>query len=439
MISELIKFLTIDLWRIRSRDVPRSRWFLVRLLRICVLSIRGLIEDKGPLRASALTFWSLLSVVPVAAMLFGIAKGFGFERALKSQLITKLEGQEEVVSWIIKFAETTLETTRGGVIAGLGMLFLFWTIIKVLSNIEQSFNDIWGIKKARPFTRKITDYLSLMLIGPVLFIMSSTATVLITSRVKSIVEQISLLGAVSPFIFLMLKLLPYCAVWALFIFMYMFMTNTKVHFKSALLAGIIAGTLYQIFQWIYIVFQIGVSKYNAIYGGFAALPLFLIWLQVSWHIVLFGAEISFAYQNVDTYDFEPDCLRVSYSFKRLLSLRIAQLLVKDFSNGERYCDETEISHKLEIPIRLVRQILFELVESGIVSQVRLDDDQVSAYQPALSPEGITIKFVLDALETYGSDNIPVAKSEELGKLSESLKKFDELIEKSPANLPLKDI
>jgi membrane protein len=155
--------------------------------------------------------------------------------------------------------------------------------------------------------------------------------------------------------------------------------------------------------------------------------------------VLFGAEIAFAYQNVDTYDFEPDCLRVSYSFKRLLSLRIAQLLVKDFSNGERYCDETEISHKLEIPIRLVRQILFELVESGIISQVRLNDDQVSAYQPALSPEGITIKYVVDALEKYGSDNIPVGKSEELGSISESLKKFDELIEKSPANLPLKDI
>ena len=358
---------------------------------------------------------------------------------LESQLMEKLEGQEEVVAWIIKFAQTTLENTRGGLIAGVGILFLFGTIIKVLSNIEQSFNDIWGIKKGRPFTRKITDYLSLMLIGPVLFIMSSTLTVLITSQIKSIVEQISLLGAVSPLIFLVLKLFPYCAIWALFIFMYMFMPNTKVHFKSALIAGIIAGTLFQIFQWGYIVFQIGVSKYNAIYGGFAALPLFLIWLQVSWHIVLFGAEIAFAYQNVDTYDFEPDCLRVSNSFKRLLSLRIANLLVKDFANGERYCDETEISHKLEIPIRLVRQILFELVESGIISQVRLDDDQVSAYQPALSPENITIKYVLDALEGYGSDNIPVGKSEELGKLTESLKKFDELIEKSPANLPLKDI
>ncbi|UCF56711.1 MAG: YihY family inner membrane protein [Deltaproteobacteria bacterium] len=439
MISEVIKFLTTDIWRIRSRDLPRSRWFLIRLLRILILSIRGLIEDRGPLRASALTFWSSLSVVPVVAMLFGIAKGFGFERNLERQLLEKLEGQEEVVSWIIKFAHTTLETARGGVIAGLGILFLFWTIIKVLGNIEHSFNDIWGVKKGRPIARKITDYLSLMLIGPVLFMMSSTATLLITSQVKVFVHKISLLGAVSPVIFLVLRLLPYAVIWVLFVFMYIFMPNTKVRFRSGVLAGIIAGTLYQIFQWTYIIFQIGVAKYNAIYGGFAALPLFLIWLQVSWLIVLFGAEIAFAHQNVDTYEFEPDCLRVSHSFKRLLSLRIVHLLVKDFSNGERWCDETEISHKLEIPIRLVRQILFELVESGIISPVKVDDDKASAYQPALNPEAITIKFVVDALEQQGSDDIPVARSEELEKLSQSMKTFDELIKGSPANLRLKDI
>jgi membrane protein len=221
--------------------------------------------------------------------------------------------------------------------------------------------------------------------------------------------------------------------------MYLFMPFTKVRFRSGVLAGIIAGTLYQVFQGIYIIFQIGVAKYNAIYGGFAALPLFLIWLQVSWLIVLFGAEIAFAHQNVDTYEFEPDCLRVSYSFKRLLSLRITQLLVKNFCNGERCCDEMEISQKLEIPIRLVRQILFELVESGIISPVKSDEESRDTFQPALTPEMITIKYVMDALEKHGSDNIPVAQSEDLAKLLESLNKFDDLIENSPVNIPLKAI
>ena len=439
MLSEVIKFVTTDIWRIRSKDLPRPRWFLIRLLRILILSIRGLFEDKGSLRASALTFWSTLSVVPVVAMLFGIAKGFGFQKNLETQLLEKLEGQEEVVSWIIKFAHNTLETTKGGVIAGIGILVLFWTIIKVLGNIENAFNDIWGVKQGRPIIRKISDYLSLMLIGPVLFMMSSTVTVLIRSEVTSFVQKIPLLGGISPIIFSTLKLFPYAAIWVLFVFMYIFMPNTKVRFRSGALAGVIAGTLYQIFQRAYIIFQIGVAKNNAIYGGFAAFPLFLVWLQVSWLIVLFGAEIAFAHQNVDTYEFEPDCLRVSHSFKRLLSLRLVQLLAKDFSDGKKWCNETEISQKLEIPIRLVRQILYNLVEANIISPVKVDDDKTSAYQPALSPETLTIKSVVDALEQHGSDNIPVARTEDLHKISESLKTFDELIEKSPANLRLVDI
>lgn len=439
MLSEVIKFVTTDIWRIRSKDLPRPRWFLIRLLRILILSIRGLFEDKGSLRASALTFWSTLSVVPVVAMLFGIAKGFGFQKNLETQLLEKLEGQEEVVSWIIKFAHNTLETTKGGVIAGIGILVLFWTIIKVLGNIENAFNDIWGVKQGRPIIRKISDYLSLMLIGPVLFMMSSTVTVLIRSEVTSFVQKIPLLGGISPIIFSTLKLFPYAAIWVLFVFMYIFMPNTKVRFRSGALAGVIAGTLYQVFQRAYIIFQIGVAKNNAIYGGFAAFPLFLVWLQVSWLIVLFGAEIAFAHQNVDTYEFEPDCLRVSHSFKRLLSLRLVQLLAKDFSDGKKWCNETEISQKLEIPIRLVRQILYNLVEANIISPVKVDDDKTSAYQPALSPETLTIKSVVDALEQHGSDNIPVARTEDLDKISESLKTFDELIEKSPANLRLVDI
>jgi membrane protein len=439
MISDIVKYMTIDIWRIRSRELPRSRFFLITILRILILSVRGIIEDKGPLRASALTFWSALAVVPVVAMVFGIAKGFGFERNLERQVLEKLQEQEEVAAFIVKAAHSALETTSGGLIAGLGVLLLFTTIIKVLGNIENAFNTIWGVKKDRPMTRKITDYLSLILIGPVLFIVSNATTVLITSQIETFVQKISILGAISPLISKMLSLLPYAAMWVLFVFLYMFMPNTKVRWKSGLLAGIIAGTLFQLFQWAYIVFQIGVAKYGAIYGAFAAIPLFLVWLQFSWLIVLFGAEISFAHQNVDTYEFEPDCLHVSHSFKRLLSLRVVHLLVKDFSIGRRWCEEAEISQKLEIPIRLVRQILYELVEAGIISPVKTDDERTSAYQPALNPEKTTIKVVIDALEQHGTDSLPVAQTEDLEKISESLKTFDEMIDKSLANLRLVDI
>jgi membrane protein len=438
-ISKIIEFLETDVWRIQAKSLSRSKAFLIRQLRILVLSVRGVLEDNCHLKASALTVYSLLSVVPVFAMLFGIAKGFGFEKTLEKELFERLEGNEEVVTRIIDFSRALLENTQGGVMAGIGIILLFWAIIKVLGYIESSFNDLWGIKKGRSFGRKVTDYLSIMLICPFLFIMSSTVTVLISGQVEVFIQKITILGVMAPAIFFMLKFLPYLTIWVLFTFMYIFMPNTKVNFMSGLLAGLIAGAMFQIFQLLYISLQIGVTRYNAIYGSFAALPLFLVWLQYSWLIVLFGAEISFAYQNVDTFEFEPDCLRVSSSFKRLLALRIINLLVKNFSGLEKPWDETRISQKLEIPIRLVRLILYELVESGIVSEIKVDGDKAVAYQPALCTDIMTIKYVIDTLERHGSDNIPVARSGELEKLSECLKSFSILIESSPANMQLKDI
>lgn len=438
-LTEITQFLKTDIWRIRERDLTRPKWFFVRILRIIVLSLRGFTENRSQLRASSLTFYSLLSIVPVVAMVFGIAKGFGFERALEKQLIAKLSGQEEVITRVIGFARALLENTKGGLIAGIGVLLLFWSIIKVLGSIESSFNEIWGVKKPRSFGRKISDYLSLMLICPVLFVLSSATTVVIASQAKLIVSKITLLGPISPIIFFALRLLPLCVIAFLFTFVYVFMPNTKVNFRSGLIAGITAGVLYQIFQIGYIKLQIGVAKYNAIYGSFAALPLFLIWLQVSWIIILSGGELSFAHQNVHTYEFEPDSLKVSNSFKKLLSLRVTHLLVQHFSNGEKPMDENAISRELEIPIRLLRQILYDLVNAGVVSQIVFNEGDTVAYQPALSTDILTVKFVLDALSDYGTDSIPVARTEEMKELSEVLIAFSDIIEGSPSNRRLKDI
>jgi len=438
-LSGIIGFLRTDIWRIRSRDLSGRQYFLLRILRILILTIRGVTEDRCMLRASALTFYSLLSIVPVVAMVFGVAKGFGFEGTLEDTLYKNFQGQEEVISKIVTFAQVTLENVKGGLVAGIGLFVLFYTIIKILSHIENAFNDIWGVKRPRSFGRKITDYLSLTMITPILFMMSSALTVMISSSARMIINRIPALETIGPAIFFPMKLLSYCVLWVLFVFLYTFLPNTKVNFKSGILGGIVAGTMYQVFQWIYVHFQIGVTKYNAIYGSFAALPMFFIWLQFSWIIVLFGAELAFAHQNVDTYEFEQDCLNVSQSFKRLLSLMIVHLLVKQFRSGGKVWDETGISHTLDIPMRLVRQIMYELVAAGLVSEINVEEGRNIAYQPARDPDTMTIKSVVDALEGYGSDNVPVIRSEELEKIEESLKTFSEIVGKSPANLLLKDI
>jgi len=400
-LNKLIRFVSTDVWRIETRKLTRARSFLIRQIRTVLLAVKGFNEDNLQLRASALTFYSLLSIVPVIAMAFGVAKGFGFQKMLQQRLLEQFPGQEEVMLQVTNFANALLDNTKGGMVAGIGVAVLFWTVIKVLGNIELSFNYIWGVKTPRSLGRKFSDYLSIMLICPILLLASSSVTVFITTQVKNIAGQIEILGAFTPVIFTALKLLPFIIYWGLFTFVYIFMPNTKVKFQSALLAGIVAGTIYQIVQFVYIDFQIGVSRFNAIYGSFAAAPLFLVWLQISWIIVLFGAEISFANQNVDTYEFEPDCLEASPSFKKMVSLRIMNLIVKRFAHDEEPLSDSEISQKLEIPIRLVRQTLYDLVKAGLLFESSRGDDKQNGYQPAHDVCDITITYVLDALDHAG--------------------------------------
>ncbi len=439
IVPKVLDFLKKDIWRIRRTDLPPGKSFFLTLLRVLLLSIRGFDEDKCQLRASALTFYSLISVVPVAAMAFGIAKGFGFEKMLESQLRNKLAGHEEIVDNVVQFSHSLLESTKGGLLAGIGVIVLFWAVIKVLGQIEESLNDIWGIKEHRPLGRKFGDYLSLMMVCPVLIILSSSATVFVTTQVTLILEKITILGAFSPIVFFLMKLLPYSILWGLFTFLYIFMPNTKVRFTSALLAGIITGTVFEIVQWAYITFQVGTAKYNAIYGSFAAIPLFLVWLQLSWLIVLYGAELSFAYQNVDTYEFEPDALQTSRRLKTLLSLQLAQRVIRNFARGEAPLTARQVSHELEIPIRLVNEILFELTQSNIVSATDTGDDGERAYQPARDINALTIQHVVDAMELRGINTIPFAQTPEFSALSEAVETFRSTIEKLPANKLLKDV
>jgi len=437
--TKTINFINTDIWRIRKKDFPRMKYFLIKQLRILLLATRGFGQDQCPLRASALTFYSILSIVPVVAMAFGIAKGFGFQEMLENQLMEKFSGQEDVMIRVVDFAHSLLENTKGGMIVGIGIIVLLWTVIKLLAHIEGSFNDIWEVKKSRSYGRKFSDYLSIMLISPLLIIMSSSATVFITTKIALITEKVALIGMFSPMIFFMLKLIPYCLMWILFIFTYILMPNTKVNFSAGFIGGIIAGTIFQAAQLAYILFQVGVAKYNAIYGSFAALPLFLIWMQLSWLIVLFGAEISFSYQYVDTYEFEPDLRQISPAFKRLLTLQVANRIISTFSKGKMPLTASNLSQALEIPIRLVQQLLDELVESEIFSITEIKGNEILAYQPARDINIITVKSIIEALEQKGVDNIPVAQTPELQSLSEVLSTFSDEIEKSPANLLLKDI
>ena len=403
---KLQQFLLKDLWSVKLEEYPPKMKFLFKYLRIVVLALRGSYENKVTVRASALTYYTLMSIVPILAMGFGIAKGFGADKYLEQQLMESLKGQEEIMNKLIAFSNSLLERTGGGVLAGIGIILLFYSVAKVLSSIEESFNDIWKIEKARTFSRKFSDYLSMMLIAPILLIASSSISVYLATQVDTIAKQIELIGYISPLIMFVLKFIPYLLIWILFSVMYVVMPNTKVSTQSGIIAGIIAGSLFVITQWLYIDFQVGVSRYNAIYGSFAALPLFLIWIQLSWLIVLFGAEVSFANQNVDMYEFESETERISTNSRRTLSLLVVNFIVKRFEKGEEPLTVLELSKNLKIPVRLMRVLLNHLIQCKIISETIDSNTKSVAYQPAQHIDNFSVAFIINSLDNLGTSIEP---------------------------------
>jgi membrane protein len=442
MISRIIHFFETGIWEIRLKDLPLIKAFFVRALRIILLASRGFIRDHCQKTASVLTYYSLLNIVPVVAVAFAVAKGFGLEKLIEKQILQmadKANWQADITTQIISFSHNLLNQAKGGLIAGVGVVLLLWTVISIMGKIEESLNEIWEIKKARTLIRKFSDYMAMMVLGPVLLIISSSATILVASQVKVIVNKIALLGVFSKVIFFLLNLLPYASIWVLLTMLYLIMPNTKIPIKSAIVGGITAGTITQIIQWIYIKFQIGAASYGAIYGSFAALPLFLAMLQMSWMIVLFGAEIAHANEHYETFGFHPDYSRMSVSSKKLLMLRVFHLLTKKFSLGEKPLSISQIAQTLQIPVRLVGQLLHELSDVGLVVETAKGIKSEVAFQPGRSIENITVKFALDEYEKYGITKIPDDQSDEAEKISKYLRDISQAIEKSPANVRLKEI
>jgi len=442
MLSQIIHFIDIGIWEIRLKELHPIKAFFVKYLRIMLLAAQGFFRDHCQKTASVLTYYSLLNVVPVVAVAFAVSKGFGLEKMIEKQILQmaeKANWQADITSQILAFSHNLLDQAKGGLIAGVGVVLLLWTVISILGKIEESLNDIWEVKKPRTLVRKFSDYIAMMVFAPVLMIIASSATVLVASQVKVIVQKIAFLGVFSSVIFFLLNLLPYVSIWILLTMLYLVMPNTRIPLRSAIVGGIFAGTITQVVQWLYIKFQIGAASYGAIYGSFAALPLFLGMLQMSWMIVLFGAEISHANEHYETFGFQPDYSRASFSSKRLLTLKIFHLLTKKFSQGEKALDAIQIAELLEIPVRFVRQLLQELIDVGLVVETTSGIKHEVTFQPARTIENLTVKEVLDAYEQRGIPYDTVSRSDEAENISDYLKNISEVVEKAPGNVLIKKI
>lgn len=432
MLQKLKIFFKEEIWSHDLTSKSRRRTFLIRQARIYFLAFKGFFEDRAAVKAAALTYFTMLSIVPVFAIAFAIARNFGFEDMLHRFITNNMQDQEEVMNWVTKMVDNLLSETKEGVIAGVGGVILFWSVIQVLNNIESSFNDIWQIHKARSPMRKFSDYLAIMILSPFAIGLSGSFMV----KIKTAANEFELF---KPLIVTLIKSVPYVSIWILFTIVYIVMPNTKVKFKYALIAGVIAGTVALIFQSLYQTLQLGVLRWGTLYGTIAFIPLFLMWLQITWLIVLVGAELSFAYQNIENYEFEENALNLSHNNKRILTLLISHQIIKNFEEGTDPLSTEALSHELGIPIRLVNELVFELVEGGILSELAADNPKERSYQPAVDINKITVEYIYNQMELVGGDNMIVTESDELNKITRIHEHLLHSIRESPSNILLKDL
>ncbi len=433
VIKKTWHFVSEKLWHIRlDKEVDKRKGILLRQLRIFSLAVQGFNEDKCLTKATALTFYTLFSIVPILALVFAIAKGFGFEENLQKQLLESYPEYTDLLNQAFVYAGSMLAHAEGGIIAGFGIVLLLWSVLKLLVSIEQNFNEIWEIKVGRTWVRKLTDYLTVMLISPIFLLLAGSILVAIETKVGNI----QYIGYMSTFL---IKTLAYALVASVFTFLYLVLPNTKVTFKSAAVAGIISSILFQLLQWAYIKFQIGANSLNAIYGGFAALPLFLIWVQYSWYVVLFGAEIAFANQNVDHYELENEITKLSVRYKKVISLMIANLVAKGFYNGEKPLTSLEIASKLDLPVRLARTIINEFTATGIFVEMKSENLKEIVYQPGVTESRFTVKFIVETLEKNGINSLPINDTKELININALMTEMDKSLDTELGSAFVRDI
>lgn len=396
MKTKLMYFFQEGIWQ-KQTDKKDIKTIFMDYLKVFILSTQGFIKDNGSLRASALTLYTLLSIVPIIAMCFGIAKGFGFEETLEQYLLEN--EQDTLVSSLLEMAKNMLESTKGGIVAGFGVAVLFWTVLKVISNIETSFNHIWGVEKARSLGRKLSDYLSLMLFAPILIVAANSLNIFVQVKLAVIINTIALPGTI--FALQLLGYLPILILWVLFSFVFIFMPNTQVNYKSGIFAGIVTGSVYFIIQGLYISLQIGVTSYNAIYGSFAALPLFLVWLQITWVVMLFGSELSYYHQNLSFYHFNKKFQHLNFKSSKAIALIIMKKIIARFQQLDLPSySAKELSLELNTPIHIIQKSLDDLIFCQLL--IKSVNPEVN-YQPSRSIELLNETEIIKALENKGEN------------------------------------
>ena len=414
--------------------VPRAMvWLLARPAKLLLYMLQGLSTHATMVRSAALTYYTLVSIVPVVALVFAVVKGFGLADGLVQNLYSVFPQIPEVVDYLVEFAQKALARTQGGLVALFSLVALFWSVWSVFGSIEDAFNNIWEVKSTRSWSRKISDYITVIVFAPILWVGASAVSVYLRQ----------LLGwADNVWLNALSKLISMAIAWFMFSLIYVVLPNTKVNLSAAIKSGFIAGTVFMLFQWGYVFVQTWMTSYNAIYGSFAALPLFLLWMLISWSILLLGGELSFTFQNEKRFDEERESLLVSYDCRRKLMVGVMVIVARTFRDGKGAMAVDDIRHALGIPKRILSSVLSALVEAGMLHEIHIGGKEFElSYAPARDISTLKVYDVLLAVDAHGEgrDSIDVSEPTELYRASQVVEELKMITLDSKANCRILDL
>ena len=394
------EFIQYDLWRQSHMNIhtPRKR-LRYRILQTIILVARGFKDQVLVVRANSLSFALLFAFIPMMALIYAIARGFGFEEVLQETLSGSFLAEANIAPVLIEWIERYLETAQGGFFLGMGLIVLVWAVYAFFNMLENSFNSIWNVKQSRSLGRRLTNYIMTLLLVPILVVVTSGISIFLNSA--EILS--SVLEAIEPVRKFMLRFIPFVATTAVFTWIFVAIPNTKVKFSSAFIPGIIMGLLYQVVQSLSMYLVVLFTRMSLVYGAFSIIPLILIWLNITCWLLLIGAELAFAIQNNDLFAYENDLKKMSRRYKDYVMLYILAMIIRRFEAGEAPQTAQEIATVNQLPIRLVQQLLSRMEETNIIRRVYIEQEEDQAFVPALDTKTITVEMVIGRISAQGSE------------------------------------
>ena len=399
-LQQIREFIQYDLWRQSHMEIhaPKKRW-LYRFLQTIILVARGFKDQVLVVRANSLSFALLFAFIPMMALIYAIARGFGFEEIVKSTISSSFLAEANVATVLLEWIERYLETARDGLFLGIGLIVLIWAVYAFFNMLENSFNSIWNVKQSRSFARRMTNYVMTLLLVPVLVVVTSGISIFLNST-----EVLaSVLDGIVPIRKFMLRFLPFVATTGVFTWIFIAIPNTKVKFSSAIIPSILMGLLYQVVQALSMYLVVLFTRMSFVYGAFSAIPLVLIWLNITCWLLLIGAELAFAIQNNDMFAYEKDLKAMSRRYKDYVMLYLLSVIIRRFEAGEAPQTAQDMAAENQLPIRLVQQLLSRLEETVIVRRVYIEDEEEHAFIPALDTKAITVEMVIGRISAQGTE------------------------------------